>query len=419
MPKPSKLSPRKQLYLLTCVHAAVDTYATVLPHVLPLLLKKLVPQTSARNSHAGVLISVFSNFGSLGQLPFGWLSDRMRTVHFLTFGIAVSASGMSLLGIAPSFFILMVFVAIGGSGIAAFHPQATAQAAALSKKNTGFGVSLFLMGGNFGRAAGPLAIMYLLVYRYGLEGMAWCILPGLLIALIVPSTLKTPNATPDSSPRGIVAASALPEKRKEFWNVLNPNLRTFLVLYLIAVLRTITAIGFENFLSLHLDDQRYSNSARSAVIALFLIAGSVGIMIGGWLSDRINRYGLLLFSLLAAPPFLYTALHSSGGMFLILLFIGNFILSSSIAVNIVLGQQLLPEHENIASGVMMGAAWGVGGLLITPVGVLSDYFGLPKVLDSLAMLPFITAALMFFLKHNQKNNSNFQSPRSPLKKSKV
>ena len=402
MPKPSKLSPRKQLYLLTCVHAVVDTYATVLPHVLPLLLKKLVSQTSARNSYAGVLISVFSNFGSLGQLPFGWLSDRVRTVHILTFGIAVSATGMSLLGIAPSFSMLLLLVAVGGSGIAAFHPQATAQAAALSKQNTGFGVSLFLMGGNFGRAAGPLAIMYLLVYRYGLEGMVWCMVPGLLIALIVPSTLKTPFAAPPMPSQRVIGAPAPPEKRKELWQVMRPNLRTFLVLYLIAVLRTITAIGFENFLSLHLDDQQYSNPARSAVIALFLIAGSIGIMIGGWLSDRIHRYGLLLFSLLAAPPFLYTSLHSSGGMFLILLFIGNFILSSSITVNIVLGQQLLPEHENIASGVMMGAAWGVGGLLITPVGVLSDYFGLPKVLDGLAMLPLVTAALMIFLKRGQK-----------------
>ena len=401
MSKPSKLSPRKQLYILTCVHAAVDTYATVFPHILPLLLKKLVSQSSARNSYAGVLISVFSNFGSLGQLLFGWLSDRVSTVHFLTFGIVVSAAGMSLLGIAPSFTMLMLLVAIGGLGIAAFHPQATAQAAALSKRNIGFGVSLFLMGGNFGRAAGPLAIMYLIVYRYGLEAMVWCMIPGLLIALLVPNTLKTPYSVPTKPPKLALGAPTLLEKPKHVWQVTHPNLRIFLVLYFIAVLRTITAIGFENFLSLHLDDRRYSNPARSGVIALFLIAGSVGIIIGGWLSDRINRYGLLLFSLLAAPPFLYASLHSAGGKFLILLFIGNCILSSSITVNIVLGQQLLPERENIASGVMMGAAWGVGGLLITPVGMLSDYFGLPKVLDGLAMLPIAAALLMFFLKRGQ------------------
>lgn len=401
MSKPSKLSPRKQLYLLTCVHAVVDTYATVFPHVLPILLKKLVPQTSARNSYAGVLISVFSNFGSLGQLPFGWLSDRVRTVHFLTFGIAVSATGMSMLGIAPSFLMLVLLVAIGGSGIAAFHPQATAQSAALSKHNTGFGVSLFLMGGNFGRAAGPLAIMYLLVYTYGIESMAWCMIPGLLVAVLVPNTLKMPYTVPAMSPQRGFGAPTLPEKQKDVWRVTRPNLRIFVVLYIIAVMRTITAIGFENFLSLHLDDHQYSNAARSAVIALFLIAGSVGIIIGGWLSDRINRYGLLLFSLLAAPPFLYASLHSAGGIFLILLFTGNCVLSSSITVNIVLGQRLLPERENIASGVMMGAAWGVGGLLITPVGVLSDYYGLPIVLDGLAMLPLVTAVLMLFLQRGQ------------------
>ena len=50
---------------------------------------------------------------------------------------------------------------------------------------------------------------------------------------------------------------------------------------------------------------------------------------------------------------------------------------------------------------MMGAAWGVGGLLITPVGVLSDYYGLPIVLDGLAMLPLVTAVLMLFLKRGR------------------
>ena len=61
-------------------------------------------------------------------------------------------------------------------------------------------MSLFLMGGNFGRAAGPLAIMYLLVYTYGIESMAWCMIPGLLVAALVPNTLKMPYTVPAMSP---------------------------------------------------------------------------------------------------------------------------------------------------------------------------------------------------------------------------
>ena len=147
---------------------------------------------------------------------------------------------------------------------------------------------------------------------------------------------------------------------------------------------------------------------RSAVIAIFTFAGSMGIMVGGWLSDRLNRYVLLLFSLLVAPPLFYTALHLLANSshtigllfwgFNILLFAGNFILSSSITVNIVLSQESLPGHENIASSFMMGAAWGVAGFLNYPVSLLSDRFGRMGLLNRLALLPLLTSVLMIFLK---------------------
>jgi len=227
-------------------------------------------------------------------------------------------------------------------------------------------------------------------------------IPGLFVAFLVPKilgagkrieTLKSPMPAQE-----VIGAG----KRRNLWQALRPHLYTILVLYLIAVLRTVTTVGLENFLSLYLDERQYSNLARSGVIALFIFAGSVGIMIGGSLSDRVDRYRLLLFSLLGAPPLLYASLHSTGGLFLVLLFIGNFILSSSITVNIVLTQQLLSEHESIASSLMMGAAWGVGGLLSIPVGMLADRFGLSNLLDGLAMLPLATSILVIFLKRAQR-----------------
>lgn len=403
MPNSSKLSPRNKLYFLTFFHYVVDSYATVLPHLLPLLLNKLVSQTASRNSRAGDLISASFTFSALGQILFGWLSDRVKTIHFLTFGIALPAVCMSLIGVAPSFFLLILLLIFGGLGVAAFHPQGTTQAAALSKQSRGLGVSFFLTGGNIGRALGPLFIVYLLVYRHGLASMVWCMPFGLLSALLAPKVLKTARVETTLSSQTVIAAPSLPEKRKNLWQVMRPNFRTLLVLYLIAVLRTVTTVGLENFgLSLYLSDQQYSNFARSAVIALFLFAGSMGIMAGGWISDRVAHYRLLIFSLLVAPPLLYASLHSTGALFPVLLFIGNFVLSTSITVNIVLAQQLLPGHENIASSIMMGGAWGVGGLLNKPVGMLSDRFGIPTVLNGLVTLPLAAAVLMIFLKRDQK-----------------
>ena len=398
MPKNSPFSPRKQLYFLTVVHTVIDSYATVLPHLLPLLLKKLASQTAARNSLAGIIISVYSTFSSLGQIFFGWASDRFQTMHFVTFGVAFTAIALSLLGIAPSLFLVLVLLGIGGCGVAAFHPKATSQAAALAGEDRGFAISIFLTGGNIGRGLGPLLIMYLVVYRYGLESMPWCMSAGVLVALLIPKVLKLPKVAVNVSSQVVAAPTNPPEKRKNLWGAIRPHWHPLLVLYLLSVLRTITGIGLENFLSLYLDDLQYSNLARSGVIGLFIFAASMGIMVGGSLSDRINYYGLLLFSFIASPPLLYLSLHSTGVTFLILLFLGNFVLSSSTTINIVLAQRLLPEHENIASSFMMGAAWSIGGLLSIPVGLLGDHFGLARVLDGLVMLPLISIVLVPLLK---------------------
>jgi len=394
MPHRPRRSPRQQLYFLTFLHAIVDSYASLLPHLLPILLGKLAPQTIARYGLAGVLISVYNFFSSLNQVFFGWLEDRVKTIHFLTFGVACTAFCLSLLTAAPSIFVLILLLIAGGTGVAAFHPLGTAQAANLAKQGRGLGVSVFLTGGNLGRALGPLIIMLFLV-RYGWERLVWCMMPGLLLTLFVPRILELHDAGTISP-----EINSLPtrvKKRQDLWDSITLCFRPFLALYLIAVLRTLTTVGLENFLSLYLDEQQYPNLVRSAVLSLFLFAGSVGIVIGGSLSQRIARYRLLLFSLIASPPLLYCALHSTGIVFPFLLFVGNVLLSTSISINIVWAQQLLPGRENIASSLMMGGAWGVGGVLSIPVGMLGDRFGLASVLDGLTILPLVASPLMMFL----------------------
>ncbi len=399
IPDKSSTTLRNRLYLLTFAHAIVDAYSTTLPHILPLLFRKLVSQTTSWSSLAGLLIAVSGIFNSFSQVLFGQLADRGRTALFLILGVAIPSVCTSLMGMVPSLFQLMLLLVIGGMAVAAFHPPAAVQAAALAKRGRGFGVSLFITGGNVGQAIGPFCLM-LLLNRYGLEQLVWCMIPGLLVASLV---AKTNYSRPVQEEIVTTAAFSYTESKKAtLWIALRPELRPLIVLYLITTLRTVTTVGVLNFLSLHLDQQHFSNLERSAVLSLFVFAGSIGIITGGSLSDRINRYTLLRFSLLVAPPILYAALHSNGALFLILLLLGNFTLSTSVTVNIVLAQQLLPKHESLASSFAMGAAWGTAGLLNYPVGMLGDRIGLPKLLDGLVMLPLATSVLTLFLKREAK-----------------
>ncbi len=137
---------------------------------------------------------------------------------------------------------------------------------------------------------------------------------------------------------------------------------------------------------------------RSLVIALFIFAGSMGIMASGWLITRVNTFVLLLVRSWDRPRFSMPHCTLTVRVSLVLLFLGNVILTSSITVNIILAQMILRGHENIASGIMMGAAWGVGGLLNKFVGVLGDQYGLPIVLDGLVMIPVVLAPLLILLR---------------------
>jgi len=50
---------------------------------------------------------------------------------------------------------------------------------------------------------------------------------------------------------------------------------------------------------------------------------------------------------------------------------------------------------------VMGLAWGVGGLALTPVGWLADRFGLVSVMTGVALLPLLAGGLTLFYHDGQ------------------
>ena len=114
MPDHPNRSLNQQLYFLTFLHSVIDSYATLLPHLLPVLLARLAAHTTAKYSLAGALISVYNFFSALNQIFFGWLEDRVRSIHFLTFGVACTAFCLCLLNAAPSIWAVFLLLIAGG-----------------------------------------------------------------------------------------------------------------------------------------------------------------------------------------------------------------------------------------------------------------------------------------------------------------
>lgn len=365
------------LWILTVAHGVVDAYALLVSFLLPILLGELAP-SHRREVYAGLFAAVGAVASSLGQTGFALLSDRTRKPFFLWGGLATAAVGMSLVGLSPNLPTAFGLVLAGGLGVAAFHPQATVAARRVSR-NKGWGVSFFVTGGNVGQAVGPFLLIFALE-RFGRQAFAFAMLPGVVLAfLLIPAFRGVLNGVPFSSGRNSIPYRSLG------------------VLFLLVVARTLAYTGFLNFMSLYLSDVGFRDVVRAAVLSGFVLFGSAGILAGGFLSDRWFRLPLIVVSSLAPTPLWIGALHVEGLLFFLLLFIGNFLYQSSTSVFIVLGQEVFPERSNLATSLMMGAAWGTAGLLALPVGAVANVVGLVPVLTGLATLPVAATPLITFL----------------------
>ncbi|MDP7280503.1 MAG: MFS transporter, partial [Candidatus Poribacteria bacterium] len=75
-----KSQASKKLAFLTVMHGVVDTYTTLLPHILPQLLAKLGTVTG-QNQLAGILMASGNAFNSFSQLITARFADRTKSVH--------------------------------------------------------------------------------------------------------------------------------------------------------------------------------------------------------------------------------------------------------------------------------------------------------------------------------------------------
>ena len=149
----------------------------VLPAILPLLI--------ATNGYsylaAGLLVTAYNVTSSFTQPLVGWLSDTKGFSVSISISLFVSAVFVALMGIAPSYYLIMLFAIIAALGHACFHPTALSLVNRLCvQENRGRITSYFVVGGNLGYAIGPV-LAGALVFWLGLPGLLLLIFPALFM----------------------------------------------------------------------------------------------------------------------------------------------------------------------------------------------------------------------------------------------
>jgi len=375
-----------RLFLITLSHFCVDSYATLLQPLLP-LLKANLGLSLAQTGFLGTIVSICN----ISQPLLGLWADRMARRWLVVGGLILATVFAPLMGLAPDYLTLVGILALGGIGVAAFHPQVFSLAGELSGPRRSFGLALFIFGGTLGLGLTPLwAPTY--TNHFGLENLPYVSIPGLLFLLLLLRFIPLDNPNFANG------------KSNAQWRNLGDHAGPLFLITAIVILRSVTGLGFGTFLALLAQERGLDLVAGGIPLGIYNIAGVVGALLVGYLADRIDPKPLVWGSLLLSVPPLYAFIYAEGALASnVLLFIGGGLLMSSNSIMVAMAQELSPENTGLASSLPLGFSWGLASLTLPLIGYLGDHIGVAETLKYLALLPILTAVLAFYLPSRRKD----------------
>ncbi|MDW8240230.1 MAG: MFS transporter [Acidobacteriota bacterium] len=373
--EPTRLDKRA-VAVLSLGHLVNDAYSSTIYPLLPLLAAQL------RLSEVQVffLVPTLSLTAAFLQPLYGFISDRYSRRMFAVLGPAVTGIFMSLIGVASSYWLLLLCLFFGGIGGGAFHPQAASLVSQSGGERRRVAVSIFTSAGTLGVAIGPLMIAYV-VGDNDLSKTVSIIGFGVIISLFLYLYCPPMKQSPGDRPKTGFDLSFLT----------NAGARgPLIVLYAVSLSRASLHLLIANFLPFILRDQGYSLQAIGGAMSAFLLAGALGSFLGGALAERFGERKLNALSGLLTTVFICFGLFLPGILGLTLFLLGTASLMSVIAVNVTQAQELAPSHTSTVSAMLMGFVWGVGSLSVPLIGPFAATWGFRPVLLVMAVGPLLT-----------------------------
>lgn len=347
-----------RLASLSWLHFLNDGSANYLPGILPAVLLALHQSTALAGSVMSALM-----IGQAFQIVSGWLADRVGGRVFIVAGVLGSSAAAAMIGLAPSLGVLLPALVILGLSNALFHPQALAGAHTLSGDRRGFGMSLFLIGGEVGRGLWPL-IASLVVVAWGLHYLWLLALPAVLSLILLWKQL------PIQAPRH-------PDGKPIAWR---QHLAPMSLLVGFAMLRSLAIFGLVTFLPIIWAQTGHDLTEGAALITVLLVVGIVGNVGGGHLADRIGRRPVLFGSSLLGALLLIAFMFSGGLWQWLILGLLGIAMFASLPLGILIGQDIFPENRSLGSGIALGFSNGLAAVALAGLSLVSAMYGVGAVL---------------------------------------
>ena len=387
---------KRYLYLLSAGHLCTDLSGGALPALLPFLVLYYDLDYAA----VGGLMFASSFLSSVIQPIFGYLADKLSQSWFLVAGVFLSGACFALTGFVSDYWAIFTVVALMGVGGSMFHPEAARLVHAVSGRNEGKGMGIFSVGGNGGFGIGPLLVVGAVI-SFGMPGMVVfaviAVMMSLLLIRALPSLRRAvQDVSPATQSRETVRDGAIAGKND--W-------RQFSKLTIVIIFRAIAVSSLFSFLPLFcIHILGASEAAGSLVLSVLSLSGIVMTLWGGSLADRYGCvWTLRLCCILFVPLMIFITISTQIWIVYALLLPLSFCVSGAYSAYVVLGQRYLARSIGFASGVTMGLAFSIGGMLVPVLGWVADMYGLLAAMEVITACTIGAAACSFVLPEPAKN----------------
>ena len=337
-------------------HFIVDTYSSI---VAP-LIGVIETEFGMKPEWAAILLGLGSVVSGLSQPVFAWVSDRTGSRIFGAIGIVLGGLGIGLIGFSSSITMVFGMFALGMVGIGMFHPIATAKIGAIAGDERGFAISLFFVFGMGGFFSGSLLGPNLVSYTDTLQSLWYLIIPGIFIAIFLQATINRPVDSDLGKSKKIEQNLSDYDWLSIFMLFMSAVFRFFVntsLIYLIVRWVEHDVAGLNPSLTAKEVAKAAAPIAGAAGAVMFVGQGFGGLFAGSVIKLRREKLPLVLTPIVFAPFVMLMAFAKPDWMGFACCFFAGIGFAAMTPITISVGQQLMPSHTRLASGLMLGGAW--------------------------------------------------------------